>query len=245
MRVFSIAFLLVVFVQTVVFSAETDPSLETIRYPIQLYLQKDYYRTISEILKLEFTYPDQEQIKNLRPYLVKSYFHMNEFEKVLLLTEETLREKELYRDSISTEIASLATIVLLKQGKDYEAKKLWEREISGEPDLSFPLNTQVPDQINPDRARLYSSLLPGSGLLFSKEYGRATVSFFLNGLFIAGCYHYARKKQWGVAGLLFFFEIGWYKGGINAAEEGAINFNNRLIAQYQNRWIERNIGTIH
>ena len=51
------------------------------------------------------------------------------------------------------------------------------------------------------------------------------------------------KKSWGVAELLFFFEMVWYTGGINAAEEGASNFDDRLLTRHQDGWIER-IGSI-
>lgn len=244
MRFLPLALLLALLVPTRLLSAETALTLETIRYPVRLYLQKDYYRTISEILRLEFVYPDQKRIRYLRPYLAKSHFHLNEFDQALHIAEDTLRNGSRYSKSVREELASLATVVLLKRGDDLKAKSLWEREIKGEPDPAFPLESRVRGRIDPGRARLYSALLPGSGLLLSKEYGKATVSFLLNGLFIAGCYSYARKEQWGTAGLLLFFEIGWYKGGIRAAEESAVNYNDRLTKLYQNEWISQNIGEI-
>ncbi len=225
--------------------ADATISDEQIHYPVELYLEEDYYRAISEILKLEFIIPENEKVRLLRPYLLKSYYHLEDFRQVIRFSTITLRDKTEYSERVTKEAASLATLALLKLGKEEKAKLLWEQEVYGKPDSAFPLQTQIPDLIDPDRARLYSAILPGSGLLLSEEYGKATVSFLLNALFIMGCYHYAEMKQWGITGLLFFFEINWYTGGMNASAESAINYNNRLIRRYQSSWIDQHIGPIN
>ena len=213
MRFLSILFLSIIFMPGHLFSDETEPISRSVRHPIRLYLQKDYYRAISEILRLEFSYPDQKQIEELRPYLAKSYYHLGELDAALRIAEETRRGKGRFSDSIREEMVSLETIVLLEQEKDKAAKELWDRERLGEPDPTFPLKNQIPNRIDPDRARLYSTLLPGSGLLLSEEYGKATVSFLLNGLFVAGCYRYARKKAGEWRGFCFFSKLAGIRAG--------------------------------
>ncbi|PCI23394.1 MAG: hypothetical protein COB67_12875 [SAR324 cluster bacterium] len=219
-------------------------SLEnSLKFPIQLYEQKDYYRSISELLRLEFQFPQNSARQQLHLYLLKNYDAIDNFRKV----EKTIAE--IYSHSPSNPFtpekriaAKILTFSLLRQGQEKKAKELWEQLVLRQEDVDFPLASRIPGQVDPEQARSYSAILPGAGLLLSKEYGKASASFLLNGVFLLGIFQSLQNKQLGLAGLLFFFEWGWYSGGQEAAAEAANNYNQQLIETTQKQWTLTNRG---
>jgi hypothetical protein len=47
------------------------------------------------------------------------------------------------------------------------------------------------------------------------------LAFLLNGLFIAGITQAVTHEEFAIAGVLSFFEVGWYAGNIYGAINGA------------------------
>lgn len=78
---------------------------------------------------------------------------------------------------------------------------------------------------SPGLAGILSGLLPGSGQLYNGRLGDAVLAFFLNGLFIAGIVEAVNRNVHTVAGVLSFFEAGWYAGNIYGAINGAHKYN--------------------
>lgn len=78
---------------------------------------------------------------------------------------------------------------------------------------------------SPVLAGILSGLLPGSGQLYNGRLGDAFLAVFLNGLFIAGIVEAVHNNTHTVAGILSFFEIGWYAGNIYGAINGAHKYN--------------------
>jgi TolA-binding protein/TM2 domain-containing membrane protein YozV len=83
---------------------------------------------------------------------------------------------------------------------------------------------QLP-QKSPALAGLLSGILPGSGQLYNRRLGDALLAFLLNGLFIAGTIEAIDHGELAVAGVLSFFEAGWYVGNIYGAVNGAHKHN--------------------
>jgi tetratricopeptide (TPR) repeat protein len=85
-----------------------------------------------------------------------------------------------------------------------------------------------------------AALLPGSGHLYAGRTKDALTSFLLNGAFIAGAAVAIRKGYPITGGIMSFFELGWYLGGITTAAEGAERFNREQEARWLdslgNRW---------
>ena len=212
-----------------------------LNFPKELYQQKDYYRTVTEVLRIRFQHPKKAEEKRFNLLLVKSYFHLEDYIQLKTAAGEILSDRKNYSSDEKKEVAKYLTLSYLKENNEIAAKTTWDRYVNGNIDHPFPLASEVSGQIDPNRARLYSAIIPGSGMLLSGEYGKAAVSFLLNMGFLLGTYQYYHKEAYGIAGLLFFFEIGWYQGGINASEESAENYNRRLVQEQRNRWIEYNI----
>jgi len=78
---------------------------------------------------------------------------------------------------------------------------------------------------SPLLAGILSGLLPGSGQLYNGRLGDALLAFFLNGLFIVGIVEAVHNNAPAVAGILSFFEAGWYTGNVYGAINGAYKYN--------------------
>lgn len=211
-------------------------------YPAQLFLENDFFRTISEINRLKFESghalnPDLELLS------LRSHYRLQEYRKVIQNSMELLDRKELESDTTKRfEIGKLLTASLIQTKRSDEARQVWQNQcypVTGE---EFPSADSFPERIDPVKAKHYSAILPGSGLLLSGEYGKAFVSFLLNAFFLAGIGHYAANDQYGIAGVLAFFELGWYFGGQNASYEAAERYNASLIYEAQLSWIEEQLN---
>ena len=207
--------------------------------------EKDYYRAISEIYRIKFTYSIQFD-PELELMLIESYYHSNLHDKVIKNAHELLNQNQtLLEPGFRNQVATFYTGSLVENENLSKASKIWNfycAPVKGEPFLG---DLSLPEPVDPDKAKLNSALLPGSGLFASGEYGKGVVSFLLNALFIGGAFHFASEEQYGIAGLLLFFEIGWYFGGQNAAHEAAENHNRKYIYGAQKAWIEEKIDNIH
>jgi tetratricopeptide (TPR) repeat protein len=78
---------------------------------------------------------------------------------------------------------------------------------------------------SPVLAGIFSGLLPGSGQLYNGRLGDALLAFFLNSLFIVGAVEAVHSDAPAVAGILSFFEVGWYVGNVYGAVNGANKYN--------------------
>src|SRR5215510_3200367 len=78
---------------------------------------------------------------------------------------------------------------------------------------------------SPVLAGIFSGLIPGSGQLYNGRLGDALLAFFLNTLFIIGAVEAVHSDAPAVAGILSFFEAGWYAGNVYGAINGAHKYN--------------------
>ncbi len=78
---------------------------------------------------------------------------------------------------------------------------------------------------SPFLAGTLSTLLPGAGQLYNGRLGDAVLTFLLNGLFIAGSIEAIQHDELAIAGVLSFFEAGWYGGNVYSAVNGAHKHN--------------------
>lgn len=104
----------------------------------------------------------------------------------------------------------------------------------GDPEISKEYSAL--NRKNKTTAGLFSALLPGAGHLYCGRPRDATVSFIVNGAFIWGAYASARNDDWALAGILGFFELGWYSGNVVSAMGAAQKWNFREEERFFNRW---------
>jgi hypothetical protein len=208
-------------------------------FSIKLYQKRDYYRSISEILKLEFQYPKQTQQSDIKVYLLKNLFYLGQYHELEHQASFTLKTTVEQSENTILEISKILTVSYLKQNNSEAAFQTWSKAFQGDSVINFPHENNIEGLIDPQNAGLSSAILPGSGFLLSENYGKATTSFLLNALFIAGCVSYYHQKNWGITALLLFFEIGWYQGGIRASIEHAKIYNQNIINTYQKKWFNQ------
>lgn len=208
-------------------------------FPINLFYQQDYYRSVTEILRLRFHYPHESAKNRLDLFLVKNYYQLGAFNKAEMEAKRILLPPGIEKNKQKRqEAGKFLAFSLLKQGKDQLARQAWIAYVDEDKQYLPPIATEFSDRVDPLRANSFSSVIPGSGLLLSREYGKSVVSFLINMVFIAGSYQFFMNGQYGVSGLLLFFEIGWYSGGKKAAIESANLYNEQNAKEIRQRWID-------
>lgn len=86
---------------------------------------------------------------------------------------------------------------------------------------------------SPAVAGTLSAVLPGSGHLYAGRPGQAASAFLLNALFIAGAVVAFQNDSPVLGGILVFFELGWYQGGIRSAVQAAREENEKQERKYR------------
>jgi TolA-binding protein/TM2 domain-containing membrane protein YozV len=92
---------------------------------------------------------------------------------------------------------------------------------------------------SPVVAGTLSAVLPGSGHLYAGRPGQAASSFLLNALFIAGAVLAFQNDSPVLGGILVFFELGWYQGGIRSAVQAARQENEKQERKYRRELKQR------
>ena len=92
---------------------------------------------------------------------------------------------------------------------------------------------------SPAVAGTLSAVLPGSGHLYAGRPGQAASSFLLNALFIAGAVVAFQNDSPVLGGILIFFELGWYQGGIRSAVQAARQENEKQERKYRRELKQR------
>jgi len=86
---------------------------------------------------------------------------------------------------------------------------------------------------SPAVAGTLAALLPGAGHLYVGRPAQAATSFLLNGLFIWGAVAAFTHDSPVLGGILLFFELGWYQGGIRSAAAAAQEVNAEAEKRYR------------
>lgn len=84
-----------------------------------------------------------------------------------------------------------------------------------------------PEEKSPQLAGVLSGILPGAGHLYVGKPLHAIGAFVLNSLFLTGAAYAFHEGLEATAGILLFFEAGWYLGTINSAMQEARNVNSQ------------------
>ena len=85
---------------------------------------------------------------------------------------------------------------------------------------------------SPALAGTLAAILPGSGHFYTGREKDGITAFSLNGAFIWGAVESYNNKNYAVAGILAFFELGWYFGNIYSAVNSTHKYNKRLKDGY-------------
>ncbi len=229
---FCILFSITVFsllINTTVFSIEKS-NQNGLEYPLFLYDQGDYYRAITEFLRLKEKGSNDSEI-NL--HLLRSHLKLKQYAQIEVLAGSILDHENQKQDiDLRKKAGFILSISYLETEHYGKAAETWQQFAE---DGQFPTYNDS-EEVDPQKAKLFSTLLPGSGMILTGDYKKAISSFLVNALFIAGSYQSFDQEQYGLASLLCFFEIGFYFGGRNASYESAVNYNNKIKRERFEPW---------
>jgi hypothetical protein len=128
----------------------------------------------------------------------------------------------------------------------YIEKRKWEKakfsfeKIEEESDLfhfanNFAIGLEEMDSLHyksPNFAATIAAIIPGSGHLYARRKRDAVTAFLLNSAFIWGAVESFEDESYALAGILTFFELGWYFGNIHSAKNCIYKYNKRLEDEY-------------
>jgi len=128
-----------------------------------------------------------------------------------------------------------AARVLLTPGAETEATTLGSLALlrSGAGEDAGVARADLADQYralprkSPGLAGSLAAVIPGAGHLYADRPRDAAISFVLNAAFLWGTVEAVRQQEWALAGVLGFFELGWYSGNVASAINGAHKWNRR------------------
>ena len=176
-------------------------------------------------------------------YLAKSYYHLNQYQKSIsslewssISTDDTFYNEGQYLLALSYARVfdwqkSIEKFNLIVQ--DSSRKKSAEHMINSL--KNFP---KLPKK-RPFLAGTLSAVVPGSGYIYCDRKATGVASFLVNGLLIWAIRDAMVKKQYGLAGAVSFFEIGWYTGNITGSVDAAYSYNVNVRNQFIDRLLEK------
>ena len=141
-----------------------------------------------------------------------------------------LRLAWLQIDSGRYEEATETLARILPESKHYPRARSLRQALQQRPELG---------RRSPRMAGALSAVLPGSGHFYAGRPGQAASSFLLNALFITGAVLAFENDSPVLGGILVFFEVGWYVGGIQSAAQAAREENQREEGKYRRELKEK------
>ena len=201
------------------------------------YKRKRWNDAIDAFHKLKEKFPEGDLVE--RSYFLSgmSYFHQKNysysrkyFKKVIEITEQ----KELLNNA-RLQIA-LGWIEEEKWQKALDSIEEIEEESSlrGFADtIASGINEieNLPLK-SPGIAGTLAAVVPGSGHFYTGRTKDGIIAFLINGAFIWGAVESYNNENYALAGILTFFEVGWYLGNIYSAVGSAHKYNKQMKDRY-------------
>jgi len=193
--------------------------------------QQDCYRALSEVKGFEYhSSPNPESLQIKLPCLAAEGDWVG-FEQALpLFLNEPRIDAPVKRQVVHTAFEHY-----IETEQHQKAQRLSEK--MGLTKTPLPTPETMDSLADPQAARRASAWVPGAGLWMSGRKTSGLVSLGLNTSFLYGTWWAVQNKAPAMALLLMFFEVSWYQGGINAAEEAVVHNNREKVAQEQRTWL--------
>lgn len=141
-----------------------------------------------------------------------------------------LRLAWLQIDSGRYEAATASLERIHQASKHYPRARSLRQALQQRPDIA---------EKSPEMAGALSAVLPGSGHLYAGRPGQAASSFLVNAFFITGAVLAFTHDSPVLGGILVFFELGWYAGGIRSAAQAAREENQKGQRKYRRELKEK------
>lgn len=224
-----------------------------------LFCEKDYLRAINEYTKyLNTTDNDTVQFK-----IALAYSRMNDVESSLKIIDKIKETSVFHEKSLSEKLKLLfilnndsAFYQFAKKvvGSDIRYQKLYlcygllnkikygdknkflvafddEEKVSMEKFYDQKLNPPYKSEM---LAGILSAIIPGSGKIYTKDYGDGITSFLLTGLFSYLAYTNFDHKHYTRAWIFTALGAGFYAGNVYGSVASALIFNAKVNFDFEN-----------
>lgn len=196
------------------------------------YLMGEKYEdAINKFKDFRETFPNSSLIPECLYFIGIGHFKKEEYHWSRVFFEKLERE---YPDNIWTDRAIIMKWwSYVKEGDFHKARdeikpesifdkklRLTVEELSHE----IEKGERLPRK-SPYTAGLLAAILPGSGHFYLGRYKDGATAFLLNASFIWGAVVSFQQNNYAVAGILTFFEVGWWTGNIYSAVGAAHKYN--------------------
>ncbi len=192
---------------------------------------KEYDTAIEEFRRFRETFPDSNLIPECLYLRGEAHFKKDEYHLARGLFELVRRK---YPDNIWADRSVIMNGWSYAKEGDFrkahdEIKQeeiqdkvisLMAKELSEE----IKKGEMIPKK-SPRTAGLLAAILPGAGHFYLGRHKDGTAAFLLNASFIWGAVASFQQNNYAVAGILTFFEAGWYTGNIYSAVGAAHKYN--------------------
>ena len=202
------------------------------RVGLTLYRGQQYEEALQTFREVAQHYPDTPYGKQAWLWQGETLLRQAQYKAAEQVYIQTLK---LFPDDEAGQVARYQRGWTLLYRRQWHAASLQLRQITAESSLYRVAHRLAEEVLDGDQlpsksplvAGVLSGVLPGSGQLYNGRVGDALLAFFLNGLFIAGIAQAVTHGELAVAGVLSFFEAGWYAGNVYSAINGAHKHNRR------------------
>ncbi len=227
--------------ERVAFFFPKHPLAKTAQYQIAMsyYKGEKFTQAIDRFRTLSDQYRGEEIGRRALFMLAETYYQKKDYDQTINVLDILLTS---YPDDPQADAARI------KIGLSYLRQGDWRR--AGEEFRKLPPDSLLGKQAyelaeeskkypglprkSPTVAAGLSAVLPGAGQLYIGRKSDAAVSFLLNGSFIWASVEAFHHKNNVTAGILLFFESGWYLGNIYNAANGAHKYNRRAEQDFMN-----------
>jgi tetratricopeptide (TPR) repeat protein len=218
-----------------IFSYPQHPLAKKARYQIALsYLKGEKYtQALQQFRDLADKYPSDETGRRSLYMLAETYYQKKDYNQASDVFEKFLTS---YPDDPQADAARIRKgWCFLRQGNWREAGEEFQKLPPESP--LHAQGAELADESNkypgiekksPYLAGGLSAVLPGAGQLYVGRKTDAAAAFLLNGAFIWGTAESYHKRSYVTAGILLFFETGWYLGNIYNAISSAHKSNRQV-----------------
>jgi tetratricopeptide (TPR) repeat protein len=207
------------------------------RVGITLYRGQQYAEALQTFREVAQRYPDTAYGQQAWLWQGESLLRQAQYQAAEQIYTQILEQ---FPDGEAGQVARYQRGWALLYQRQWQAASLQFRQITSESSL-YRIAHRLAEEVldgnqlpskSPLVAGVLSGVLPGSGQLYNGRVGDALLAFFLNGLFIAGIAQAATHGELAVAGVLSFFEAGWYAGNVYGAINGAHKHNRRTAETF-------------
>jgi tetratricopeptide (TPR) repeat protein len=215
------------------------------RVGITLYRGQQYAEALQTFREVAQRYPDTPYGQQAWLWQGESLLRQAQYQAAEQIYTQILEQ---FPDGEAGQVARYQRGWALLYQRQWQAASLQFRQITSESSL-YRIAHRLAEEVldgnqlpskSPLVAGVLSGVLPGSGQMYNGRVGDALLAFFLNGLFIAGIAQAVTHGELAVAGVLSFFEAGWYAGNVYGAINGAHKHNRRtsetFLRNLENRY---------